>query len=55
MDVRVCADMSCHLRGGVEVKAALEQAFRGASPEAVSVRDVSCLGRCDQAPGDFDQ
>ena len=50
VDVRVCADMSCHLRGGVEVKAALDQAFRGASPEAVSVRDVSCLGRCDQAP-----
>ena len=50
VDVRVCADMSCHLRGGVEVKAALDQAFRGTSPEAVSVRDVSCLGRCDQAP-----
>ena len=50
VDVRVCADMSCHLRGGVEVKTALDQAFRGTSPEAVSVRDVSCLGRCDQAP-----
>ncbi len=50
VDVRVCADMSCHLRGGVEVKSALEQAFRGASPQAVSIRDVSCLGRCDQAP-----
>ena len=50
VDVRVCADMSCHLRGGVEVKAALEEAFRGTSPEAVSIRDVSCLGRCDQAP-----
>ena len=50
VDVRVCADMSCHLRGGGEVKAALEQAFRGTSPEAVNVRDVSCLGRCDQAP-----
>ena len=50
VDVRVCADMSCHLRGGVEVKAALDQAFRGAGPEAVSIRDVSCLGRCDQAP-----
>lgn len=49
-DVRVCADMSCHLRGGGEVKGALEQAFRGGSAEAVAVRDVSCLGRCDQAP-----
>ena len=50
VDVRVCADMSCHLRGGVEVKAALDRAFRGTSPEAVTIRDVSCLGRCDQAP-----
>jgi formate dehydrogenase beta subunit len=50
VDVRVCADLSCHLRGGVEVKAALDQAFRGTSPKAVTVRDVSCLGRCDQAP-----
>ena len=49
-DVRVCADMSCHLRGGSEVKTSLEQAFRGSSVEAVAIRDVSCLGRCDQAP-----
>jgi formate dehydrogenase beta subunit len=50
VDVRVCADMSCHLRGGVEVKASLDRAFRGTGPEAVTIRDVSCLGRCDQAP-----
>jgi NADH:ubiquinone oxidoreductase subunit F (NADH-binding)/NADH:ubiquinone oxidoreductase subunit E len=50
VDIRVCADMSCHLRGGVEVKAVLDKAFRGTNPEAVTVRDVSCLGRCDQAP-----
>ncbi|MGZ4732221.1 MAG: NAD(P)H-dependent oxidoreductase subunit E, partial [Terriglobales bacterium] len=49
-DVRVCADMSCHLRGSSEVKTSLEQAFRGSSAEAVAIRDVSCLGRCDQAP-----
>lgn len=40
--------MSCHLRGEEEIKAALEAAFRG--DESVSVRDVSCLGRCDSAP-----
>jgi NADH:ubiquinone oxidoreductase subunit F (NADH-binding)/NADH:ubiquinone oxidoreductase subunit E len=49
-DVRVCADMSCHLRRGGEVKTALEQAFRGSSADTVAIRDVSCLGRCDQAP-----
>lgn len=49
-EVRVCADMSCHLRGGTELKAELQQAFRGSGPETVAIRDVSCLGRCDQAP-----
>jgi formate dehydrogenase beta subunit len=50
VDVRVCADMSCHLRGGPEVKASLEQTFRGSERQEISVRDVSCLGRCDKAP-----
>ncbi|HWX93225.1 MAG TPA: NAD(P)H-dependent oxidoreductase subunit E [Terriglobales bacterium] len=49
-EVKVCADMSCHLRGGRDLKASLEQAFRGGSPEGISIRDVSCLGRCDKAP-----
>jgi formate dehydrogenase beta subunit len=50
VDVRICADMSCHLRGGDKVKAALDSAFHGTDPNEVSLRDVSCLGRCDQAP-----
>ena len=50
VDVRVCADMSCHLRGGDKVRAALDSAFQGTDPNEVSLRDVSCLGRCDQAP-----
>jgi formate dehydrogenase beta subunit len=49
-EVRVCADMSCHLRGAPQLKRGLDQAFRAGGPEKVSVRDVSCLGRCDQAP-----
>jgi len=48
VDVRVCQDMSCHLRGGREVNAELIQAFAGQSE--ISVRGVSCLGRCDSAP-----
>jgi len=48
-EVKVCADMSCHLRGGPDLKAHLEQTFRGASPDDISIRDVSCLGRCDKA------
>jgi formate dehydrogenase beta subunit len=50
VDVRVCADMSCHLRGGDKVRSALDSAFQGANANDVSIRDVSCLGRCDQAP-----
>ena len=49
-EVRVCADMACHLRGGPDLKRGLDQVFRGGGPEKVAVRNVSCLGRCDQAP-----
>jgi NADH:ubiquinone oxidoreductase subunit F (NADH-binding)/NADH:ubiquinone oxidoreductase subunit E len=50
VDMRVCADMSCHLGGGDKVRSALDSAFQGADPKEVSIRGVSCLGRCDQAP-----
>ena len=50
VDVRVCADMSCHLRGGDKVRSALDSAFQGTDTKKVCIRDVSCLGRCDQAP-----
>jgi len=50
VDMRVCADMTCHLRGGDQVRSALDSAFKGANEKDVSIRDVSCLGRCDHAP-----
>jgi len=49
-DVKVCGDMSCHLRGACELKSSLERRFAGAKARDVSIRDASCLGRCDQAP-----
>ena len=49
-EVRVCADMSCHLNGALELRADLERRFVGARAEDVQIRDVSCLGRCDLAP-----
>jgi formate dehydrogenase beta subunit len=49
-DVRVCADMSCHLNGACDLRAELEQRFAKSSAADVLIRDVSCLGRCDQAP-----
>jgi formate dehydrogenase beta subunit len=49
-DIRVCADMSCHLNGACELRTELERRFAKHTPSEVSIRDVSCLGRCDQAP-----
>jgi len=49
-EVRVCADMSCHLNGAGELRADLERRFAGSKPQDVQIRDVSCLGRCDHAP-----
>lgn len=49
-DVRVCADMSCHLNGACELRAELEHRFAKHGAADVLIRDVSCLGRCDQAP-----
>jgi len=48
--MNVCADMSCHLRGGVDLKRSLQQRFRGMDEKDVKVDDVSCLGQCDGAP-----
>jgi len=50
LDVRICSDMTCHLRGGPQLDSAIRAAFRGRSEQEFSVRGVSCLGRCDSAP-----
>jgi NADH:ubiquinone oxidoreductase subunit F (NADH-binding)/NADH:ubiquinone oxidoreductase subunit E len=49
-EIRVCADMSCHLNGACELRADLERRLAGSRAEDVRIRDVSCLGRCDHAP-----
>ena len=50
VSVRVCSDMSCHLRGADPLRAGLKQRFQSMSERDVSVREVSCLGQCDGAP-----
>jgi len=50
IDVRVCQDMSCHLRGACELRADLDSAFPQVEKTDVRVGGVSCLGRCDEAP-----
>ncbi|MFO0871711.1 MAG: NADH-ubiquinone oxidoreductase-F iron-sulfur binding region domain-containing protein [Pirellulales bacterium] len=49
LEVAVCRDMSCQLRGASEYLAALTEAARRWGGR-VRVRGVSCLGRCDRAP-----
>jgi formate dehydrogenase beta subunit len=49
-EVRVCADMSCHLNAAGELRGELERRFVNTRPGEVEIRDVSCLGRCDHAP-----
>jgi NADH:ubiquinone oxidoreductase subunit F (NADH-binding)/NADH:ubiquinone oxidoreductase subunit E len=51
VEVRVCRDQACYLRGAADCRLRLEQvaaAFGG--PDRVRVEGVSCLGRCDAAP-----
>ncbi len=51
VEVFVCHDMACHLRGAATIKADLEQSTReGKLAGAVKVHFASCLGRCDRAP-----
>ena len=54
IDVQICHDMACHMRGARQIKTDLEAAFgKSQSGHPVEVRHVSCLGRCDRAPAAF--
>ncbi len=51
VEVLVCRDLACHLRGAPELLGRLKQVadeFGGGA--RVKVETVSCLGRCDRAP-----
>ena len=48
--LKVCSDMSCHLRGADPLRTGLKQRFQGMNASDVSIGDVSCLGQCDGAP-----
>jgi NADH:ubiquinone oxidoreductase subunit F (NADH-binding)/NADH:ubiquinone oxidoreductase subunit E len=49
-DVRVCQDMSCHLRGARALRAELEESFGHSALTDAKIGGVSCLGRCNEAP-----
>jgi NADH:ubiquinone oxidoreductase subunit F (NADH-binding)/NADH:ubiquinone oxidoreductase subunit E len=50
LEVRVCRDMACHLRGATGLLAALVDTCQQVAPGTSSASGVSCLGRCDRAP-----
>lgn len=50
INIKVCDDMTCHLRGGAAMLRDLKQRFQGMPEGELSVGTVSCLGRCDHAP-----
>ena len=52
VDVKVCRDMACHLRGAEQLRGALTAQGNelGGEPARVVVGGVSCLGQCDHAP-----
>jgi NADH:ubiquinone oxidoreductase subunit F (NADH-binding) len=50
VDVRVCQDMSCHLRGADELRKELDKSALQSANANVTISRVSCLGRCDHAP-----
>jgi NADH:ubiquinone oxidoreductase subunit E len=49
-NVRVCQDMSCHLRGARALRTELEESFRHSAITEAKIGGVSCLGRCNEAP-----
>jgi NADH:ubiquinone oxidoreductase subunit F (NADH-binding)/NADH:ubiquinone oxidoreductase subunit E len=51
VEVHVCRDQACHLRGGRECLRRLREVAQGiVGDRRVKVEGVSCLGRCDGAP-----
>ena len=50
VNVKVCNDMSCHLRGSGQLYDSLKQRFRNSADVDFSLQEASCFGRCDRAP-----
>ncbi len=50
IQVKVCRDMSCQLRGACNLLKKMEDTVARVTAHRMTVRGVSCLGRCDRAP-----
>ncbi len=51
LSIAVCRDLSCWMEGGDKACDALRKRFAGRND--VEIREVSCIGRCDNAPAGF--
>ncbi len=49
LEIHVCQDMACHLRGSAGVLQELREAAAGREGQ-LKICGASCLGRCDRAP-----
>ena len=50
VDVQVCSDIACFLRGATDVHAIVQTAADSLGLTDVRIRPTSCLGQCDGAP-----
>lgn len=50
VDIRICRDLSCFLRGAADLHEIVRTAVAASPLSDVSITWTSCLGRCDQAP-----
>ena len=48
--LHICRDMTCHLKGSVEMASNIKAWVEEKYGDRVDVCGVSCLGRCDRAP-----
>jgi formate dehydrogenase/bidirectional [NiFe] hydrogenase diaphorase subunit len=48
--VAICRDMSCRLRGSVQIAQQLHELADRVGHQNLHVHEASCLGRCDRAP-----
>src|SRR5713101_3873669 len=50
VDVQVCSDIACFLRGATDVQAIVQTAADSLALTDIQIRPTSCLGQCDGAP-----
>jgi NADH:ubiquinone oxidoreductase subunit F (NADH-binding)/NADH:ubiquinone oxidoreductase subunit E len=50
LEVKVCRDMACYLRGAPELRRGLEAFANELGGDQLVIEGTSCLGQCDRAP-----